>query len=351
MVTLADDLRVSAAEAGVDPFLLAGVMFEQSRCDQRHSSRSGFGLLGIHPEMYVVPGSPPLPIDPSDLEPRRLRDGAHNLKVGARLLRMWQEQHAEVDRRWLNSVRHRTAVAHFFWGDVVRSSGAEDRALTARRRLIERYNGDPAEAQPSAIGLPVVSPLEGAPRLATSGPGEDREGGARPHRGLDISAVAGEPVRAVADGVVIFAGVDLPDSTRRVSVPAAKVSRYVRRPLGPGGVFLCIRHFADAAIDLSRDPRRVPLPTISCYFHLASYTVSEGEPVRAGEQIAAVGRTGVKVAPPHLHLEIHVGPRVADPARVLGALVIPPKATVAYRWAMARKKVRLAALAAAAGPQ
>jgi hypothetical protein len=32
------------------------------------------------------------------------------------------------------------------------------------------------------MGLTVVCPLEGIPRVATSGPGDDRDGGARQHR-------------------------------------------------------------------------------------------------------------------------------------------------------------------------
>jgi len=46
------------------------------------------------------------------------------LGLGARLLRMWQDSHAEIDEAF-GSVPHRSAVGHFVWGDDVRSSGQE----------------------------------------------------------------------------------------------------------------------------------------------------------------------------------------------------------------------------------
>src|SRR5205814_75546 len=106
-------------------------------------------------------------------------------------------------------VPHRSGVAHFQWGDQVSNSGGEDAVFTARRRMIARYLDEPETPQPTSLGMDLVSPLEGAPRVASSGPGEDRDGGARHHRGLDIAASDGEPVRAVAAGVVIFAGANL----------------------------------------------------------------------------------------------------------------------------------------------
>src|SRR5262252_6988858 len=39
----------AAAQAGLDPFLLAALVFEQSGCDARLWSRAGYGLLRLHP--------------------------------------------------------------------------------------------------------------------------------------------------------------------------------------------------------------------------------------------------------------------------------------------------------------
>ena len=172
-----------------------------------------------------------------------------------------------------------------------------------------------------------MSPLEGIPRLAPSGPGEDREDGVRAHRGLDIDATAGEPIGSIADGVVSFTGFDLPGRVRPQVVPPDELATTKRPELGPGGLFVCIRHV----------PR-----VFSCYMHLQSYRVAINDRVKAGQVIANVGRSGTKASGTHLHLEIHRDGDAIDPAPVLGPeLVIPPQETVAHDIAMANKKHRL----------
>src|SRR5262245_2556078 len=49
---LGEPILDAAAEAGVDPFVLAALMFEQSGCDRRLWGRAGYGLLRLHPRMY-----------------------------------------------------------------------------------------------------------------------------------------------------------------------------------------------------------------------------------------------------------------------------------------------------------
>ncbi|HVR64490.1 MAG TPA: M23 family metallopeptidase, partial [Polyangia bacterium] len=150
-------------------------------------------------------------------------------------------------------------------------------------------------------------------------------------------ATLGEPVRAIADGTVMFAGANIPGHPRTV-LPPDKVGRYARRRLGVGGIYVCIKH---------DDERRV----VSCYMHLASYTVAVDDHVTAGQRIGSVGRTGVMVSPPHLHFEIRVSERFLNPARYLADMVIPPKETMTYRYMLkARKaKLRAARMAATAG--
>jgi hypothetical protein len=75
--------------------------------------------------------------------------------------------------------------------------------------------------------------------------------------------------------------------------------------------------------------------------HLASYVISEGDRVTAGETIGFVGTTGVKVSPPHLHFEVRVDERFTDPLRALGDMVIPPKATMTHIYMMRAKRARL----------
>jgi murein DD-endopeptidase MepM/ murein hydrolase activator NlpD len=85
------------------------------------------------------------------------------------------------------------------------------------------------------------------------------------HYGLDIANSLGTPIVAAADGVVIEAG------------PASGFGLWVR-----------IQH-ADG--------------TITVYGHMDSFSVSEGQEVRAGEQIARIGNRGYSTGP-HLHFEV-----------------------------------------------
>lgn len=331
-----------AAEAEVDPFLLGALVYRESLCVPTLVTPFGTGLLQIQERMIQVNvhGSTLRYLVREDGEWKehsrpipaaallRLRNSLVNLRLGAALLAMWQEQHPAIDEVFANSVPHRSAIAHFGWGDIVRGTGSEDRALIARRRLIDRYLDKKIVPRMTDLGFAVVSPLEGIPRVAPSAPGEDREDGARAHRGLDIDATMGEPIASIADGVVWFTGFDLPGSVRPQVVPPDELATIKRPALGPGGLFVCIRHV----------PR-----IFSCYMHLQSYRVSVNDRVKAGQVIASVGRSGTKASGSHLHLEIHREGNAIDPAPVLGPdFVIPPQDTVAHDLAMANKKHRLA---------
>jgi murein DD-endopeptidase MepM/ murein hydrolase activator NlpD len=332
---ISDDVLAAASANELDPFLLAALVFFQSACNPELTSPTGTGLLRIDHGLYVSAGAPRPPIEREEWTQRNLLDPKQNLSVGARLLRMWQDAHADLDQQFF-SVPHRSCVAHFVWGDDVRSSGQEDLILTARRRIIAHYNATPDETRVTSLGVPIVSPLEGIPRVATSGPGEERDGGARQHRGLDITAAIGEPVRSIADGVVIYAGANLGLGVRGDSIPPTKIARYTNRRLGAGGIYVCIQHDSEHKV-------------VSCYMHLQTYRIAAGDRVTAGETIGFVGRTGVKVSPPHLHFEIRVDDRFTNPARYLTDLVIPPKATMTHRYVMKRARLR-ASLPVAAHP-
>ena len=332
---LGPKIVAAAAAAKSDPFTLAALARFGSRCDPAYKGKKGgtYGLLAIEPGMYRVPGSPELPVDKSDLTSKRLLDPEVNLAVGAALLEMWQAGHKEIDAAF-GGGPHRSGVAHFTWGDVVRSSGHEDLILTQRRRMIARYNDfKDTPRLATYVGIPVVSPLEAVPRVAPSGPGDDRSGGARRHAGLDIAGMIGEPVRAIADGTVIFAGINSPTQARMSGIPPEKIARYRHRRMGVGGIYLCIEH--------TPEPKRV----VSCYMHLDRYTVAEREQVTAGQVIGSLGRTGVKVSPPHLHFEVRIGDRHTNPLRTLGDTMIPPKATMTHQYVVRarRAKARLRA--------
>jgi hypothetical protein len=108
------------------------------------------------------------------------------------------------------------------------------------------------------------------------------EGGGRLHEGVDISADAGVPVRAAANGVVVDAGTN-----------------------GGYGRFVEVRH-AEGLTTL--------------YAHLGGIerTVKPGQVVQAGDTLGRVGSTGSSTGP-HLHFEIRdVRDRPLNPAMFLG---------------------------------
>jgi murein DD-endopeptidase MepM/ murein hydrolase activator NlpD len=324
---LARVVREASAAETADPFLMAALAYRESRCRPHLVSASGIGLFQIKPSMFARNAE--LPFAREDLDGERLLDPAHSIRVGAALLAMWRREHGELDRA-LGSTPHRTEVAHFFWGDRVWGTTPEDRTLTARRRLLEMYTNPPVAFAASPLGLDIVSPLEGAPRLGTSGPGADRAGGKRAHRGVDVDATIGEPVRAVADGVVQFAGVDLTGDHPALGLLPRQLKRWRNRTMGPGGFFVRVTH-ADGVR--------------SGYFHLNSFRVLAGQTVHAGEVIGTVGRTGVKDSGSHLHFEVHVDGELKDPVGFLHAYVLPPEQTITHELAMAEKRQRLARVA------
>jgi murein DD-endopeptidase MepM/ murein hydrolase activator NlpD len=102
------------------------------------------------------------------------------------------------------------------------------------------------------------------------------------HNGVDFASAIGTPVKAIADGRVIFAG---PSSLKfKDGEPAG------------GGYLIKIRHKVEGKF------------ITSAYMHLrkGSIKVKRGELVIEGETIAQSGNTGASTGP-HLHFEIQRG--------------------------------------------
>ena len=134
------------------------------------------------------------------------------------------------------------------------------------------------ERPEAALAIPSLWPVHG---MVTSffGTRPSPWGGAAEwHPGIDIKAQYGAPVTAGADGEVVFAGRD-PGYGRLVV-------------LGHGG-------------DMD-----------TFYGHLSSLYVREGQTVRRGEPIGAVGSSG-RATGAHLHYEVRVHNRPVDPTRYL----------------------------------
>jgi murein DD-endopeptidase MepM/ murein hydrolase activator NlpD len=106
----------------------------------------------------------------------------------------------------------------------------------------------------------------------------------REHRGIDYAARSGTPVRTVGDGVVIFAGWR-----------------------GSYGNLVEVAHVGGM---------------VTRYAHLRGYAggARPGARVRVGQTIGFVGSTGLSTGP-HLHFEMLVNGRYADPRYALDAKI------------------------------
>lgn len=104
------------------------------------------------------------------------------------------------------------------------------------------------------------------------------------HRGLDIMSRAGEPIYAVADGVVEFVWID-------------------NKAYKGYGKLAIIRH-EDRGL-------------WSLYSHCSAIYLHEGQHVKRGQKIAAVGRTGLTTTN-HLHFEMRgAGKKLLNPLKFL----------------------------------
>ena len=108
---------------------------------------------------------------------------------------------------------------------------------------------------------------------------------ARPHKGLDIVAPRGTPIRASANGVV----------------------RHASR-LGSYGLVVEVNH---------------GYGYVTRYAHMQSIAVRVGQRVERGEMVGRVGNSGLSVSP-HLHYEVIVNGEPVNPSLyILDGEVIP----------------------------
>jgi murein DD-endopeptidase MepM/ murein hydrolase activator NlpD len=311
-------------EFGIDPFLLGAVLYRQSRCLPQEKSDFGVGLAKIDPRMhagflrrghyrYWVPAGDAWQrkeLDLSRFSLFNLRRAEASIYFAAGLLALAQDQCPGIDAAF-GSMPHRHFVSHFVWGDRVRGAGPEDRVLQARRSLLEYYRGALPEPRGKFQDLPLRCPLDGTPRVVSSVMGSDREDGKRFHKGIDFASTYAEPVRAVADGQVVLAGLDRPTGgPQNIDPEEAKSIRASQ--MGPGGLFVMILH---------------PGGLRSAYMHLSSYVVTANQKVKSGEVIGFVGQTGIHESGAHLHFELRFAGQHVDPMPHLAPYVIPPDAT------------------------
>ncbi len=393
-------IQESAALHEEDPFLLGALMYHASRCLGDAEEMQGIGLTGIQPEMYrgnVDVDMLQYAVREGDawemrakmlsrpLNAATLANPQANIEWAAALLAMWREQHEAIDEQF-EQEPHRHYVSHFLWGDRVQSARAEDGLFIDRRRLLQHYGAAVANATRQFRGVEWGAPLEGSPRIVSSKPGADRDHGLRMHRGVDVDAAQGEPVLAMADGRVSFAGVDLPGRGTAVELAPDEIERIPLDAMGAGGRYVCITHAPTPKPKASEPeplvtavPRkleqfeahgetedvdgvssgpskgrtRIELPPteiiavdpaselVSCYMHLDSTRVEAGDQVKRGQVLGSVGRTGCQSSPAHLHLELKSQHELFDARDVLtGILIGDPPWRSSHEERRARRRAR-----------
>lgn len=134
--------------------------------------------------------------------------------------------------------------------------------------------------------LQPAPPASLAARPAFIWPGEGRilsgfgpKPGGRKNEGVNLAATQGSSVRAAADGVIAYAGDDLPSF----------------------GWLVIVKHGGG---------------WVTAYGHNEALLVQRGDTVRQGDVIARAGATG-SVDRPQLHLQVRQGRRPVDPLTVL----------------------------------
>ena len=323
----AETILQASEQFGSDPFLAAALMYHQSGCRPKTPDyETRHGLTRVPLEMHAphVRGGEyryyvkqngqwvrkALSLGDLRYNEWQMEKPAANLTFAAAVLAVLEKQCKDLDETF-GGAPHRHAVSHWFFGDKVRSAEPEDAVLTVRRRLLAYYRGN----KPVRVGVfnsvPLVAPMDGVPRLLLDYFGNKR-GNKKSigHQGIDIAGLSGEPVRAVADGKVSFAGVDLKGGNPSRQTTPEEAAAVSPAALGSGGLWVTLNHGGVFR---------------SCYMHLTSLAVKSGDVVKAGDVIGTLGNSGTVSSGPHLHLEFRVGEGGrADPAAYLDKMLVNP---------------------------
>lgn len=317
-----------AAQFQIDPFLIAALIYDQSRClsKQPANETRRYGLSRIDVSMHAphirnkqynywitenetwVIKSLLVPQYPFNLW--KAANPKSNIYWTAAILRVFKEQENSLGAAF-PKIPHRHFVSHWFFGDNVQSTEPEDRVLTARRRILSYYYETPVVPAGTFNGLPLVSPLDGVPRMVLDDFNRwrgKRKTGHR-HLGMDFVSELDEPIRAVANGRVIFVGADMPNAGSK-RMTAEEVTQFDPRKMGSGGRYVAIKHAHGLR---------------TYYMHMDTITICERCHVTAGQIIGTVGRSGSTHSGPHLHLEFRLDREREDPADYLQDVLVDPK--------------------------
>lgn len=215
--------------------------------------------------------------------PAELRDGQHVVRPGDTLYSISRSTGASVAEiaganrlraPYTLSVGETLRIPNARVASVApeRSHAAETDSDVGEFARSVSYGGEPAK-KPSLFDWPVQGAIIGNYGLSSTGKRND---------GVNIAAPVGTPVRAAADGEVVYRGSELKDY----------------------GNLLLVKH--DDGF-------------VTAYAHNDAMLVKKGDRVRRGQVIAKVGQTG-SASEPQLHFEIRQNLKAVDPVALLGSL-------------------------------
>ncbi|MFY7835788.1 MAG: M23 family metallopeptidase [Novosphingobium sp.] len=183
-----------------------------------------------------------------------------------------------------NSAASADIAAPLRAAEAAKAGVSADRGDDEFRRLFASWqqldNGilpsaKPVTAKRAGVSIPSLAPV--AMTRLSSGYGMRNHpvlGGRRAHKGIDLSAPTGTPIRATADGTVEMADW-----------------------FGGYGLYVQLDH--GAAMETR-------------YGHMSRIAVAAGQQVRKGDVIGYVGSTGRSTGP-HLHYEVRVSGEAVNP--------------------------------------
>lgn len=193
---------------------------------------------------------------------------------------VFRRQHGRREERVVRVGSYPYEVQHITLQDDSQVHlSAED--LARVRRENQRIASLWGRETPRLFDLPLGSPLRSLPAGGRFGSRRFFNNEPRsPHTGADFAAQEGEPILAVAQGIVALTG--------DFFFPGKSV-------------------FLDHGDGL-----------ISMYFHMSGIAVEEGESVERGEVLGLVGQTG-RTTGPHLHLGVRWHGARVDPELLMAA--------------------------------
>ena len=232
------------------------------------------GLFGTSPERRVLDGA-------FDQELAKSLAARADLGIARAIARQVDARLGTGPRAGTESAGQRTSAAREEAAETLVHALASESAR-ATRAARAASGGAPVVAVvgPSRTGegRPLVAPVEGRVSSVFGVRRDPLTGESRFHGGLDVAVERGTPIRAAADGEVVFSGWR-----------------------DEGGRVVQIRHTGGL---------------VTTYAHAERILVQAGDRVTAADVVATVGSSGRSTGP-HLHFAVSRDGQVVDPAELL----------------------------------